>query len=106
MIAMTVQPRTGGNLYRLLINKEYDLRKSNRGSFVRRAGKSRRKRDIWVHKKHSGWIMFQAGLKGSLSVTLQSKKENEDWQIFSSFLGLLRRDFAEQVSSISISFES
>jgi hypothetical protein len=51
MITITVHARPRSDVYKLLINKEYELRQRNRGSFVRRRGAGRRGEDIWVHKR-------------------------------------------------------
>ena len=66
MITITVHANEGEKLYSLLINKEYELRQNKRGSFVRRTGKARSQKDIWVHKRHPGWIKFNKGVNGSI----------------------------------------
>jgi hypothetical protein len=104
MITMTIHPRSGENIYKLLINRELELRRKNKGAFVRRSGKARRRRDIWVHKKHSGQILFAHGVGGTLSATIHSRKENDDWQILSAFIGFLRRDFSGQILNITVTF--
>jgi hypothetical protein len=104
MITITVHANKDENLYSLLINKEYELRQNKRGSFIRRSGTVRTKKDIWVHKKYPGWIMFNKGVNGSISCTAQSKNDGEEWQIFASYISFLQRDFKNQIASITITF--
>lgn len=105
MITITVHSHSGENLYKLLINKEYELRTNKRGTFTRKPGSSRKSRDKWVHKRYSGWIWFRAGLNGALSATVQTKNDANAWQIFSAFIGFLQKYFSSQIASINVTFD-
>jgi hypothetical protein len=104
MTTITVHAKPGEDLYKLLINKEYELRKKKRGSFVRRSGKSRKEQDIWKHKRYPGWVRFRNGLNGSISVVVQSKAAGEDWQILDAFVSFLYRYFSSQMASMTMTF--
>ena len=104
MVTITVHAKEDAKLYTLLINKEFQLRKSNKGSFIRRAGKSRTKRDIWVHKHHRGRVEFNKGLNGSITATVISRVEEMEWQIFDAFISFLMRHFKGSILSINITF--
>jgi len=105
MITVSLHPRKKENLYSLLITKEFQLRKNNRGSFRRRAGKSRSREDIWTHVRHPGWVRFRKGVRGSLTAMVHSKSDLGDWKIFEAFMGFVRRYFHREVATISITFE-
>lgn len=106
MITITVHSRNDEKLYSLLINKEYELRTKKRGSFIRRSGKSRLSKDIWVHKKYTGWVKFNKGINGSISCSTQTKNEGDEWQIFEAFISFLQRYFHKQIASINITFDN
>lgn len=97
MITVTVTPRNGESVYQLLSKKEPSLK-----TFFRR-GKKKPGEVKWVHSTYNGWIRLQRCLGGIAVATVQSKKQETEWQILSAFIGVLGRHFKNEVSSINLS---
>ena len=102
---VTVTPKSNGNLYGLLVQKELHLRKQNRGTLHRKGGKKQGD-EKWVHEKYPGWVRFQKCLGGVLVAQIQAKNQEHERQPLSSFIGFLDRHFRSQVAAIDISYES
>lgn len=103
MIRLTVTPRFGDNLFRLLVGKEVELRRKGRGT-LHRSGPRRRGREKWTHKTYSGRINLQRAVDGALAATVHSKPDTE-WQLLTSLIGFLHRHFREQIASVTISYD-
>jgi len=86
-----------------MVKKEADIRKKNRGTFLRSGRKSRNEAK-WTHKNYNGWINLQRGLAEVVTVVIQSRAEKQEWQLLSAFLGWLDRHCAKSVSSVSIHY--
>ena len=104
MIRITVTPRNHQDLYSLLTQKERALRKRNQGTLHRFGGKKREVK--WVHKSYSGWIRFQKSLGGTIVAIVQSRRDGDDWQLLTSFVGFLDRHFRNQISTINIGYQT
>jgi hypothetical protein len=105
MIRVTVTPKSNENLYGLLVGKEVELRQQNRGTLHRRGGKKRGD-EKWAHASYPGWVRFQKCLGGMVVAQIQSKNPDGEWQLLSSFIGFLDRHFRDDVSTITISYDS
>ena len=103
MITLTVAPRYGENLFRLLVSKEVHLRRNKQGT-LHRKGAKKSGQDKWIHKSYSGWITFQRGLGGVLVALVQSNDERDEWQLLTSFVGFLHRHFRESISNLTMSY--
>ena len=105
MIRVTVSPREGDNLYRLLTHKEIELRKKNQGTLHRIGG---RKAGVekWRHSTYAGRIKLQRCIGGTLAAIVQSKAPDAEWQLLTSLIGFLDRHFREQISSVTISYDT
>jgi hypothetical protein len=57
------------------------------------------------HKRFRGEVRFHP-TDGPLLVTVRSPKSNNEWQLLSAFIGRLADRFRDQVSSVSIQFQS
>ena len=101
MITLTVAPRYGDNLCRLLVSKEVELRRNKQGT-LHRKGAKKSGREKWNHKSY--WITFQRGLGGVLVALVQSNDERDEWQLLTSFIGFLHRHFRESISNLTMSY--
>lgn len=91
------------DIYAVLVKKEVQLRKSNRGT-LHRAGPKRKDRDKWIHASYNGWIQFQRCIGGVMVTLIQAKNSQEEWQLLSSFIGFLDRHFREEISGVSLHY--
>ena len=99
-----VFPRKGSQLYSLLIRKELELRKKNKGTFSRAAAKERH-RTKWMHSTYPGWIKMQETVGGGVAVEVRTKGQaGKEWQIIHAFLGFLDRHFAAQIQAVNIQY--
>ncbi|HEX6987812.1 MAG TPA: hypothetical protein VF170_20695 [Planctomycetaceae bacterium] len=105
MIRVTITPRNGGKVFRLLSQKEQDLRRENRGT-LHRSGKRKAGEMKWVHSNYHGWIRIQDCLGGIAVALIQSKAEGADNRLLSSFIGFVDRHFSEAVASVTIAYDS
>lgn len=105
MIKVTVTPRADADIYALLVKKELELRKSNRGT-LHRSGAKRRDREKWVHASYNGWIQFQRCIGGVTVALIQARNSQEQWQLLSSFIGFLDRHFREEISGINLHYSA
>jgi|SRR5436190_3442714 len=103
MIKVTVTPREGADIYGLLVKKELELRRSNRGT-LHRSGAKRRDREKWVHSSYNGWIQFQRCIGGVTVALVQARNSQDEWQLLSSFIGFLDRHFRDDMSGISLHY--
>lgn len=104
MRLMQIIPKEQFRLYGALVAKEVSLRQKNQGTF-RRSGSKQKNWAKWNHKKFNGWLWLQRGLGEVVTIQLQSKTENDQWQLLESFLGFVDRHFADKVQSIHIQYE-
>ncbi len=105
MIKLSVIPRERQSLYSILVRKELELRRKNKGTLFR-CGPKRRKEEKWRHTNRNGWIRFQEALGGILVATVQARDSDEEWMLLNSFVGFLDRHFRKDVSSITIHYET
>ena len=103
MITLTVAPRYGENLFRLLVSKEVDLRRHKQGT-LHRKGVRKSGQEKWVHKAYSGSITFQRGLGGVVVALVESNDERDEWQLLTSFVGFLHRHFRDDISNLTMSY--
>ena len=103
MIQLTVAPRSGDNLYRLLVAKELELRRRRRGT-LHRSGPKKPGREKWTHASFPGRIDLQRGADGMLAATVRSRPDAE-WQLLTSLIGFLHRHFREQIASVTIRYD-
>jgi hypothetical protein len=61
MKVIQIVPQEGLALYAALVKKEAELRKKNRGTFYRTAGKKRNS-SKWRHRAYPGWLNLERGL--------------------------------------------
>lgn len=105
MIRVTIIPRRGAKTFSLLTKKELSLRKDKKGTLhqkgPKKAGEAR-----WVHKTYFGWIRLQRAVGGVTVALINSMKEGGENQLLSSFIGFIDRHFSDQISSVSIHYES
>ena len=91
-------------LYGLMVQKEIDLAKSNKGTFRRSASKEKGIAK-WAHKSYNGWIWLERGLGEVVSARLDTRSSNEDeWQLFHAFLGFVDRHFGDRIAAINIQY--
>lgn len=103
MIIVTVTPRNRENLYGMLVRKEVRLRRQKKGTLHRWAAK-KKNQERWVHNQYKGWINFQKCLGGVTVAIVQSKTTDAEWQLLSSFVGFLDRNFRDSIASINLSY--
>ncbi len=104
MIMLTVAPRTGENLFALLVSKEVELRRHKQGTLHRKGAKRKGGIEKWTHTAYDGWVTFQKGLGGVLVATVQSRDERDEWQLLTSFIGFLHRHFQDDISNITLTY--
>ena len=85
------------NFLSLLKQKQRDLRKIKRGTFLRVTASR------WKHVSYSGYIDFHKAHKSISIFEIKTKATNaNDWQLLHSFLGFLDRHFHQEMESITI----
>ena len=104
MRLIQIIPKDRFRIYSALVAKEVSLRKRNQGTF-RRAGEKLRSWAKWKHKKYNGWLWLQRGLGEVVTIQLQCKSKDVQWQIMESFLGFVDRHFADNIRAIHVQYE-
>jgi len=104
MIRLTVVPRSRSDLYRLLIDKELELRRRKMCT-LHRSGAKKRGQEKWRHTTYPGWINLQRGDAGTLAAVIHSKATDDEWKLLRSVIGFLDRHFRREISSITISYD-
>jgi hypothetical protein len=104
MIQLSVIPRARADLFRLLVDKELDLRRRQRGT-LHRSGPRKRGREKWTHASYPGWITFERGADGGLAANVHSRGADGDWQLLRSLIGFLDRHFRTRIASVTISYD-
>jgi len=99
-----VTPAGKRDIYSLMIKKELSLRKKKQGT-LHRFGKKKRSEDQWAHNKYRGRIKFQKGVGGVVVAQVYARDPEDEWQLLSSFIGFLDRNFRDSVSNINIIYE-
>src|SRR4026207_1918024 len=103
MIKVTVNPRTDEDIYALLVKKEVELRKTNRGT-LHRVGSKRKDKEKWMHSSYNGWVQFQRCIGGVMVALIQARNPQEEWQLLTSFIGFLDRHFRGKISAINLHY--
>jgi hypothetical protein len=99
-----IVPKEDERLYGLMVKKEIELSRKNKGSFYRSASKEHN-RAKWTHKSYKGWIKLQRAEGEVVTVEIRSLSQSEDeWQIFHAFLGWLDRHFSDKIQSINVQY--
>jgi hypothetical protein len=88
-----------------MVQRELALRKQNKGT-LHRYGPKKKDADKWGHNSYQGWIRFQKCLGGVVVALVQAKDHELGWQLLTSFIGFLDRNFRDDMSNISLSYES
>ena len=99
MKVLIVTPRvdSGMNLVQELKRTERRLR--GRGTTLVRVAAGR-----WKHVNYPGWIKFAAAPGGIVVVEIQTRKDDNEWQLLQSFIGYLDRHLGEHIESVSIAY--
>jgi len=103
MKQMRIEPRDGTHLYRAMVKKQDDIRKSGRGTFSR-SGAKRRDWARWSHVRYKGSIKLQEGESDAVEVEIKSPDRGDEARLTSSFLGWLDRHFGDRLSSVHIRY--
>jgi hypothetical protein len=103
MIMLTVAPKSGENLFRMLQQREVELRRHKQGT-LHRIGARVKNQEKWGHVAYKGKITFQKGLGGSLVALVESREDRDEWQLLTSFVGFLHRHFRESISNITMTY--
>ncbi len=103
MTVVTVTPLGDLDVYTLLVDKERELRRADRGT-LHRQGPRKRGQEKWTHTSFKGWIKLQRGLGGVLVAQVHGQSDRDEWQLVSSFIGFVQRHFREDVASVALSF--
>jgi hypothetical protein len=104
MIRITLTPRQKADTFRLLTEKELELRRKKQGT-LHKSGPKKAGHVKWVHRSYPGWIRLQRSLGGVTVALIQSKREGGENQLLASFVGFVDRHFHDQVSGITISYD-
>jgi hypothetical protein len=104
MIRLTVIPRPRARLFDLLVSKELELRRRQRGT-LHRSGRRQRGREKWTHATYPGWIVLQRRADGILGAAVHSRATDGGWQLLTSLIGFLDRHFRDQIASVTISYD-
>ena len=102
MIKVTVIPNGDEKIFSLLVNKEKEIRK--RATTFYRKGSNKKGEEKWAHTSNWGWIHFQNCLDGILVAIVHPKKEENEWQLVTAFIGYLHRHFQDKISSIQLNY--
>jgi hypothetical protein len=90
-------------LYATLVKKEAELRKKNRGTFYRTAGKKRNS-SKWRHRAYPGWLNLERGLSEVVLAEIHAPAPEQQWQLLSAFLGFIDRHFGKRILAITIHY--
>ena len=103
MIRLTVVPRSGANLFGLLVGTELELRRNGRGT-LHRAGAKKAGREKWTHASYPGWITLERR-DDALAAAVHSRAIDDEWKLLRSLIGFLDRHFRDDIASITISYD-
>jgi hypothetical protein len=103
MIRIAVTPQASNDVYRLLVQKERELRARKKGTLHRR-GSARAGKARWAHTSFPGRILLQRCLGGVCVALIKSAKPNDEWQLLRSFIGFLDRHFRQQISGVTLTY--
>ena len=101
MKIIQIVPQAGLALYAALVKKEAELRKKNRRTFYRTAGKKRNS-SKWRHRVYPGWMNLQRGLSEVVLAEIHAPAPDQEW--LSAFLGFIDRHFGNRVLDITIHY--
>jgi len=103
MKVIQIVPQEGLALYAALVKKEAELRKKNRGTFYRKAGKKRNS-SKWRHRAYPGWMNLERGLSEVVLAEIHAPAPDQEWQMLSAFLGFIDRHFGNRILGITIHY--
>jgi hypothetical protein len=104
MRVIQIIPRQNSRLYALMIQKEIELAKRNKGTF-HRSGPKQKDVAKWSHATYDGWVWLERGLGEVVLAELGTRSSNGDeWQLLHAFLGFLDRHFADKIAAINIQY--
>jgi hypothetical protein len=103
MKVIQIVPQEGLALYAALVKKEAELRKKNRGTFYRTAGKKRNS-SKWRHRAYPGWMNLERGLSEVVLAEIHAPAPDQEWQMLSAFLGFIDRHFGNRILAITIHY--
>jgi hypothetical protein len=103
MKVIQIVPQEGLALYAALVKKEAELRKKNRGTFYRTAGKKRNS-SKWRHRAYPGWMNLERGLSEVVLAEIRAPASDQEWQMLSAFLGFIDRHFGNRILGITIHY--
>lgn len=89
----------------MLVRKEVELRRKNRGTLHRSAPKQHG-REKWSHASYKGWITFEKSLGGVCVAAVQSRDPDAEWQLSQTFVGFVLRHFRAEVSSVYLNLDA
>ena len=104
MIRLTIVPRSRANLFGLLVRKEVELRRRQRGT-LHRSGPKKRGREKWTHTTYPGWLTLERRIDGTLAAAVHSRAADGGWQLLTSLVGFLHRHFRDEIASVTISYD-
>jgi hypothetical protein len=102
MKVIQIVAQEGLSLYAALVKKEAELRKKNRGTFYRAAGK--RNSSKWRHRAYPGWLNLERGLSEVVLAEIHAPAPDQEWQLLSAFLGFIDRHFGKRMLAITIHY--
>ncbi len=103
MKVIQIVPPDGLALYSALVKKEAELRKKNRGTFYRTAGKKRNS-SKWRHRAYPGWLDLARGVIEVVLAKIHAPAPDQEWQLLSAFLGFIDRHFGKRILAITIHY--
>ena len=103
MKVIQIVPQEGLALYAALVKKEAELRKKNRGTFYRTAGKKPTS-SKWRHRAYPGWMNLERGLSEVVLAEIHAPAPDQEWQLLSAFLGFIDRHFGNRILAITIHY--
>jgi hypothetical protein len=105
MKTLQIEPRGGKSLYGAMIRKQAEIRRSGRGTFSR-AGARKRNASRWTHVRYKGSIALEPAAADAVKVEIKSPERGDEARLLSSFLGWLDRHFGDQLSTVSIQYQT
>jgi hypothetical protein len=103
MKLLEILPSDRTHLYTAIINKQADIRRRGRGTFLR-ASAGKRNATRWTHVRYKGSINLQAGPSQAVEAVIRSSDRGDEARLLSSFLGWLDRHFGEHLSAVTIRY--
>src|SRR3954467_10427332 len=102
MKVLQIVPRDGRRFFDAIVEKQDDIRKNRRGTFLRK-GPKRRNAAHWVQAKFKGSVDLERA-SDHVTAKVKSRIKVDESKLFSAFLGWIDRHFGDELVAVTIQY--